>query len=153
MKPDSGSRRPPWTRQFKGSISTMITFCKSFYERDSLFPAFSWKNRFYPLKWARATEAAWDLSCSVEIKGTRTRWNRPEPLSIGPGWHCGCVGRGPDTALDSSVRKMQWPWSFVVLLFNLGLVFLIGSFIFFDSTKVNTYQEALGHPFYHTRAW
>lgn len=111
MKPASGSRRPPWTRQFKGNISTMITFCKSFYERDSLFPAFSWKNRFYPLKWVRATEAARDLRCGVEIKGTTPRWNCPEFLCPGLGWQyrmCGAELRRWHHSL--ALENVAWKW-------------------------------------------
>lgn len=139
-------RRPPWTRQFKGNISTMITFCKSFYERDSLFPAFSWKID-YPLKWAHATEAAWDLRCSVEIRGTRTRWNRPEFLSICLRWHHVCSGRSPDGALDGSaeekaVTRVFWGW-----FFSLGLVSYYLCFkMFFDSTKSSQISEGIRQP-------
>lgn len=143
MKHDSGSRRPPWTRQFKGNISTMITFCKSFYERDSLFPAFSWKID-YPLKWARTTEAASDLRCSMEIKGTRTRWNCPEFLSVWPRWRSRMFWEEPRQCAGwlCSGKGGGQGWG---LSFQLGscVYYLLFQFVVFDSTKSSQISEGI----------
>ena len=144
MKHNSGSRRPPWTRQFKGNISTMITFCKSFYERDSLFPAFSWKID-YPLKWARTAEAASDLRCSMEIKGTRTRWNCPQFLSVWPRRHSWMSWEEPRQCagwLCSGKGSGQGVWGLGVQLGSC-VYYLPFQFFVFDSTKSSQMSEGI----------
>lgn len=94
------------------------------------------KNRFYPLKWARATEAAWDLRCSVEIKGTTARWNRPACLSAWLGWHCRVFWVEPRQCAGWLCWRKCSDNGASRFIFSRGPgVYCLFLFILFDSTK------------------
>lgn len=115
------------------------------------------KNRFYPLKWVRATEAARDLRCGVEIKGTTTRWNCLLSSYV-QGWgdSTRCVGRGWDGGTTACPCKMWCECGVENVLGQerahargyvcrglRGCIFLepalmVSSLLYFNSTKINS---------------
>lgn len=98
----------PWTREVqRGIFQQWLHFVNLFKWKRQLISCFFMKKIDYPLKWARTTEAASDLRCSMEIKGDKgPEGNCPEFLSVWPRWHSHSSGRSPDSALGGSAGSV-----------------------------------------------